>query len=325
MSTAGFDRVMSLINSAFKKYLPDGSYIEEGDHVETNKATQTNQGQITLYPYKINENEISIAKTHQQWLQLDLERDKDQDGESDLVVWYTLGGNHKAYQSYGKDVRNNYYIYTNGNVTYSGVGHAGGITDEEKKLFVNTIVAAYRASVKDPDITILENEDVTSREITTQFLPIDESLSLMDGDGVLDSSMDIFFKVNDTNFVRDDVDLEVSYYIAADKEEEGAVEIPGKSGVYGIPVAAKNRKTFDDNKKEIPAGKNGTYTVNSGKSYSLNLKGLDEYFKVNHTKKSSFKIYAVVETAPFIYYGETITRYSMAEVTIRKQQLFDLD
>ena len=47
-----------------------------------------------------------------------MNQDADGDGESDIVVWYTLS-NHGIYEQSPKDVRNNYYIYTMGNVTYS--------------------------------------------------------------------------------------------------------------------------------------------------------------------------------------------------------------
>ncbi|MDO4555221.1 MAG: DUF5057 domain-containing protein [Lachnospiraceae bacterium] len=331
MSIQGFARRMLLKNSSDYQYLPIGSFLrpysnKSNDFVAVKKATQTNEGQITLYPYKINTESIDIAQTHQQYLELDLDRDKDGDGESDLVVWYTLDG-AEAYTVYGKDIRNNYYIYTNGNVTYSGVGHSKGITEQEQKLFVNTIVAAYRASVHDPDVSIIEDNDVSSKEITTQFLPMDESLSLESENGqTLDSSIDIYYKVNDSNFTRTDLNLTVSYYIASSKTEENAVLLPGKANAYGIPVNADNQKTFYYNGDEMEAEKKEgedalTYSVSSGQSYCLKLSGLKDYIK----DKNSFKVYVVVSTGTFNYYGEEITRSARTEVTIRKQQLFELD
>ena len=55
----------------------------------TNKAVKVNSGQITTYPFKIAD-EINIATTHNQYYQLDMNQDADGDGESDIVVWYTL-------------------------------------------------------------------------------------------------------------------------------------------------------------------------------------------------------------------------------------------
>ena len=84
---------------------------ESNEDVEakTNKAVKVNSGQITTYPFKIAD-EINIATTHKQYYQLDMNQDADGDGESDIVVWYTLS-NHGIYEQSPKDVRNNYYIY----------------------------------------------------------------------------------------------------------------------------------------------------------------------------------------------------------------------
>lgn len=147
----------------------------------TKKVNQTNTGQITSYPYKIKPN-ITVAKTHSQYFQLDLE-------DKDIVVWYTLSQDDVLKNSSGNnlpkaleynDGRNGYYIYNKGNITYSGAGHSSAgdnIKDWEKKqnetqsvstdmvdevkLFINTIIAAHRAT---PEVSTLDvkNSDLTS-------------------------------------------------------------------------------------------------------------------------------------------------------------------
>ena len=105
-------------------------------------ATQVNDGQITQYPYQISSKELmeinntsykwlEISNTHYQWLQPNMELDRNGDGKNDIVVWYCIsgvaGGNYKDTNIYNitpNDVVNNYYIYTMGNVTYSGAGHS---------------------------------------------------------------------------------------------------------------------------------------------------------------------------------------------------------
>ncbi|MDR0838896.1 MAG: hypothetical protein LBN99_04565, partial [Oscillospiraceae bacterium] len=60
------------------------------------------------------------------------------------------------------DAANGYYIYTMGNVTYSGVGHrvnaannaAGSVPVGEAQLFINTMIAAHRSSTIKPLVTI---------------------------------------------------------------------------------------------------------------------------------------------------------------------------
>lgn len=109
----------------------------------SNMAGQINSGQINMYPYEIGEN-VSVARTHAQYFQLDLNSD-------DIVVWYSLSDddmsntNHgyRYFSMSGNDALNNYYIYSKGNITYTGAGHSRlGNSDIELQLFVNTIIKA---------------------------------------------------------------------------------------------------------------------------------------------------------------------------------------
>ncbi len=129
----------------------------------TTTATQVNQGQITTYPYFISDDSdanrnIPVAATHSQWYTLNLE-------DEDVTVWYTLGlGSGTAGLTYAvspQDAANNYYIYSKGNLFYSGVGHSEVSNDVEAKLFVNTMVAAYQASMEPPVVEILNGEAVS--------------------------------------------------------------------------------------------------------------------------------------------------------------------
>lgn len=56
------------------------------------------------------------------------------------------------------DAANNYYIYSKGNVFYSGVGHSTVDGDMEAKLFINTMIAAYRTTYEPPMVEILNEE-----------------------------------------------------------------------------------------------------------------------------------------------------------------------
>lgn len=110
---------------------------------ETNQISRINEGQITRYPYYIEDN-FEVGPTHGQYYQLNMEDDE-------IVVWYTMeagtGDYEKSGELYGlspKDTSNNYYIYNKANVTYSGIGHSKTPTEMELKLLVNTIIAAYK-------------------------------------------------------------------------------------------------------------------------------------------------------------------------------------
>ena len=184
---------------------------------QTTRVSQVNKGQITTYPFLIPE-DFTVSDTHSQYYQLNLNEDADADGESDIVVWYTLDGggylNNSLYSASPRDIRDNYYIFTKGNVTYSGVGHSS-IRDNENelKLYINTMIAAYSSGVHAPDITIREKEDTDSAEVGTIYVSFDDEIEK----GVVspaDTSVEqevsgneratesVYFTVEDTNIVK---------------------------------------------------------------------------------------------------------------------------
>ncbi|MBS7527880.1 DUF5057 domain-containing protein [Fusibacter paucivorans] len=109
----------------------------------TNSAVEVNEGQITLFPYILG-NTLDISTTHFQYFQLDMENE-------DLVVWHNLTGG--SYD--GNDAQNDYYVYSIGNITYSGTGHASPKTyNDENELFVNTMIKASKTANHAPAIVI---------------------------------------------------------------------------------------------------------------------------------------------------------------------------
>lgn len=141
----------------------------------TTKVGRMNDGQVTSYPFKID-SEFTISKTHGQWYQLNLE-------DPEVTVWYSLidddaqnkfdskGGGNGSPTTYAVspyDAANNYYIYSKANVFYSGVGHSTVNNDMEARLFINTMIAAYRASYQPPVVDILNEEaELTDIDNTT--------------------------------------------------------------------------------------------------------------------------------------------------------------
>ena len=158
-------------------------WFDSGDPKTTNKIMPVNEGQITKYPFDIgteSDGKITVRNTHAQNFQLDLEFDE----EGDVLVWYDLvGGTGKDLDVYGGrhlDSRNNYYIYTKGNITYSGVGHSkGGVWSEkgldqnEIALFINTMIAAYRSDASVPYITVTHPEAVNNGDNTSIYVDKD--------------------------------------------------------------------------------------------------------------------------------------------------------
>lgn len=126
--------------------------------VITDSVNQLNRGQVTEFPYNIPQS-LSISQTHAQWFQLDLESQSDK--TDDVVVWYTLGStdtsglSNSVYYDYtGQDALNGYYIYSKGNVTYTGAGHSNVQETSELKLFVNTVIRAILSGNSAPEIKV---------------------------------------------------------------------------------------------------------------------------------------------------------------------------
>ncbi len=198
---------------------------------------RVNRGQITEYPYVLPE-AFNVTHTHGQYYQLNLDLDDDKDGESDVVVWYTLGSLNKEsdkclynlYNMSGKDVRNNYFIYNRGNVTYTGQGHSDFSKDydgytgspesapsaTECKLLVNTIIASYSAGTRGSQVSFHETGNAQSKKIKSDIIPYDvlynqnasrDEMAFpgagrkVAGDNTSDPVMTTYIEINDTNIV----------------------------------------------------------------------------------------------------------------------------
>lgn len=186
---------------------------------ETTTVSQVNKGQITTYPFNVNLKEFggswagNIAKTHNQYFQLNMNSD-------DIVVWYCLSGD--TYSRLSNDVMNSYYIYSRGNVTYTGMGHTpDGVTESEAKLFVNTMVAAYRIAQPGAGVDFTDSEGVKDDAIGL-IIPADGD-SLISTDGSKEESRRVYFVVTDDSigakkinvsfgFSKDDAPLTLTVY-----------------------------------------------------------------------------------------------------------------
>ncbi|WP_235195164.1 DUF5057 domain-containing protein [Exiguobacterium oxidotolerans] len=158
------------------------------------QAVKQNSGVMTSYPFALADT-VAIATTHNQYFGLDLE-------QPDLIPWYNIRENNlgSSNQAAGRtigDARNHYYMYTKGNVTYSGAGHTSSFNQQqEKELFSNTMYRAFIGANHKPLIknilptdksSYLENEpltisyqvndyDLQDRELKTRIYIDDEKV-----------------------------------------------------------------------------------------------------------------------------------------------------
>lgn len=272
------------------------------------KVTSVNDGIITHYPYEIGDS-FTTATTHYPYYQLNLDQDQDGDGQGDVVVWYCMSGdatnsNSNANTVYGNlpnDARNNYYIYNIGNVTYTGMGHSELVhdgADLETKLFINTIVAAYKAGVEDPTLKILETPSRTSAEKQYEYITYDDAIN---GKAITDT-VSYYFTLSDPNLTSSQktITMEYAYYDA-----NGNRQILSDSDISVKDVTMGTGVT------------DGLYT--SGYVYQVTLNGMAE--KMAGVQEATLEAKV---TSSFDYYGRQETHSATKQLKILKTQLMNL-
>ena len=202
----------------------------------TKYVEQINEGQITEYPFKIDQR-FPIAHTHEQYYQLNLETDsRDTILNDDIVVQYTISDIDGTdvddyYQSVHNDVRNLYYIYNKGNVTYTGCGDSYVTGEMEKKLFVNTLVAAYNSGIQAPQVSYKDNQERNSTNVRNVYLPFDAAMNTY-----LEDKVDIYFQISDITIVQANKKMITNYYIETSSSTNGAILVPGTTDTYVLEI-----------------------------------------------------------------------------------------
>lgn len=307
---------------------------ETGSTEVTTTASQVNEGAITEYPYKIDK-KITVAPTHFQYYQLALEENADEDDSGDLVVWYCLGDKDNKtgngyYAHSPNDVRNNYYIYSYKNIIYTGVGHKP-VTNNgnlmEKKLFVNTIIAAYNAQAVNPELMFVKQSDRNAAQEKTVYYTLDNVNFNESQELIKNKPLEFHLKVTDSNLVgtsfagTNTKDLKLQLYI----ESDDGTKVKGIGGEntnvreIHLPVykAGERQAEYED----------GYVYVNSGNVYDFTLNELqnyESYLKTSAGYKGKVTLYAKI-SCKYIYYGTEKEAQSVAQINICQRQLFDLD
>ena len=303
-------------------------------------ATQVNEGQITQYPYQISANEqLEISNTHYQWLQPNMELDRNGDGKNDIVVWYCISGvadgNYKDTNIYNitpNDVVNNYYIYTMGNVTYSGAGHSKPSKKSEIKLFVNTMIAAYNAGVTAPSVSFKDKGGSKIQSVYMLYDPVNHIVL----DDKNNGTISVNFQADDYNILAGGQQLCVEFYKSCADDTSGAISVDGITGkVLRLKTDGEDGLKITDSNGNVisPIERNGVkncYPITNGATYTLkyssNEMGLfstDTSGTILNEGAQASTIYARVYT---VYdSGSKVTPCGIAELSISAQELFELD
>lgn len=320
---------------------------------ETTYVSQVNKGQITTYPYNVNTlsfggndssitktggSYMQIGKTHEQYFQINMNTD-------DIVVWYCMS-NYSGYNAYTgvvtyddssyyddvpNDCVNAYYIYNKGNVTYSGVGHTSNASlytgtaigqqyINEAKLFVNTMIAAYRSSEQKTNVEIKKDSYGTTN-ISQKFMMADEGVAndandtiiLQQSSGLTDESRAVYFRISDPNV--GEKTITAQYYVA---DPSGPLDKDIGANVIELTTTGQdgNPKPLDTYNSD-----NELAELKGGFVYKFYLPDVNCLDRLKNDNVNSIKIYVKITTTlgsgakPIV---------SSAFINIYKQQMFML-
>ncbi len=310
-----------------------------GDQALTNTAVKVNDGAITQYPYKVGANKatddgsINISTTHGQYYQLALEQDYDingrSDGETDVVVWYCLGGN--SYADSPNDVRNNYYYYSKGNVIYTGSGHSTvGNNEDEVQLFINSIVAAANVTAVQPEINFVKELNPAAATESARYYMTDQSKWTQNEGNTLEKDMDFYINVKDYNMVSADLSDEdlskqkmtVEFYI----DDENGTPTPTSSGTRKLTNVTGAIGTLTEyGTGETISLSGNQFVLNQNNAYGFTMPEIEKYLRTSGNRyKKECRLYVKVSSTVYLY-GAPTESTTWSYIDLKQRQLFELD
>jgi hypothetical protein len=246
-----------------------------------------------------------------------------------VTAWYTLSKPENAVNAYTvsiKDARNNYYIYSKGNVVYIGqkdypytydmadTTTVFGDGSSECKLFVNALMTAYQAGVHRSQVSIVAGFQSTAASIESISIPFDEVIK-DEGDadaGILDETVDVYFKFADNNLALKKEQTIRFYY----EDPAGApVDIGGET-VTATEFSSSIDTVVDNQLVTVTDGQLTQQQVYRIKAPVVALK--------NDSGALNADIYVVVETK-FSRGGKEYSVLSSDSVSLNRAQLFLLE
>ncbi len=313
-------------------YRYDGLEGEMFEPQTWNIGVSLNKGIISYYPYVIDETiDIVQANRAADYL-LDFDGNYSEDGgisDTCVTAWYTFSGsnvNRNAYSVSEKDGRNNYYVYSKGNVVYVGqesYPYIYGETEDwngdlegtdECRIFVNALMAAYNSGVHAPDISIVAGFGSNQASIRSITIPFDQDLSDL-GDatnGVLDETVDVYFMYMDNNLV---FNKSMSLSFFWENDAGMPVDIGGRT-IHATEFSSKIWAVENNQLVEVSAGQLEPGTVYKIKAPAVALK--------ENSSITNADIYIVLTTSLYKNDSER-SMVNNAFVTLNRAQLFLLE
>lgn len=310
-------------------------------------AEEVNNGIISMYPFPVSNNTVNFGsntnlKAAPYLLEFEDNIKTEAENDAFVTVWYTLGGgSNTAYGISPKDARNNYYCYSRGNVVYLAQSEYrytydsenGLVSDDndgagESKFFVNALMAAYSAGLHNAHINIVSGFSPDAADIQTISVPYDEQWLNLDADsdtptfGILDKTVDVYFRFSDNNFAKEKTTLIGFYY--EDENGERELTVDGKK-TRGTSFPTDIWTVTDNRLVQVVLG--DELQLQPGKIYRIKAPVIPLQNKTSladREEANKADIYIVLETT-IVRAGKEYKIISVDSVSLNRAQLFMLE
>lgn len=263
-------------------------------------AVGLNTGSVFSYPYSIGKSAaLDGGKSYQAYdYLLDLSSLK----APFVTPWFVFsqsGNNTNAYDVSPKDGANNYWLYSRSNVVFIGNDDYSGFTYQadnqqnpvgtglqESQMFVNAMMLAYDSGVHNLKVDIVAGFDTTAAKVASISIPFDKDLENQGESGLLDETVDVYFKFKNSNLTLSNA-YNVNFYY---EDTAGSVTLNVGDEVVQVTPFTSSLWTVQDNTlTEVAASR-----IRQGKVYRFKAPVIALQ---NNTAATNAKIYVEVVSA----------------------------
>lgn len=261
-------------------------------------AAGLNEGSIFSYPFSIGKSvALDGGKSYQAYdYLLDLSSLK----APFVTPWFVFsqsGNNTNAYDISPKDGANNYWLYSRSNVVFIGNDDYSGFTYQadnqqnpvgtglqESQMFVNAMMLAYDAGVHNMKVDIVAGFDTDEAKVSSISIPFDQEIKAQNG--LLDETVDVYFKFKNSNLTRSNAYTVNFYY--EDTAGSDTLNV-GDEVVQVTPFTSSLWTVQDNTLTEVAASQ-----IRQGKVYRFKAPVIALQ---NNTAATNAKIYVEVVSA----------------------------
>ena len=261
-------------------------------------ASGLNEGSVFSYPYAIGKNvALDGNRSHKAY---DYLLDLSNLQTPFVTPWFVFtGSGQNAYDISPNDGANNYYLYSRSNVVFIGNDdyspytydvdnpqNPTGTGLQESQMFVNAMMLAYDSGIHNLKVDIVAGFDTTAAKVASISIPFDKDLENQSGSGLLDETVDVYFKFKNSNLTLSNAYAVNFYYEDA---AGGTFLDVGDEKVQVTPFTGSLWTVQDNPLTEVAASQ-----IRQGKVYRLKAPVIALQ---NNTAATNAKIYVEVVSA----------------------------